>query len=116
MSSPNPKNWQQRLQDLEAELNQTTPHSTRPEQGNDQDNASNTYSRVMGNLMGRSSTWLRGLSTPAKVAVLAGTMLGGLVMVSMVLRLVQLAVQLAILAAIGYVGYRFILAPKEPKD
>jgi len=109
MSSPNPKNWQQRLQDLEAELNQTTPDS-----GQGQDNG--VYDRVVGNLLGRSSTWLRGLSTPAKVAVLAGTMLGGLVMVSMVLRLVQLAVQLAILAAIGYVGYRFILAPKQPKD
>ncbi len=112
MSSPNPKNWQQRLQELEAEMNQTTPHSARSDQ--DQDNG--VYNRVVGNLMGRSSTWLRGLSTPAKVAVLAGTMLGGLVAVSMVLRLVQLAVQLAILAAIGYVGYRFILAPKQPKD
>ncbi|MCS6813512.1 MAG: hypothetical protein NZ772_08075 [Cyanobacteria bacterium] len=112
MSSPNPKNWQQRLQDLEAELNQSTPDAVHSRPGKGQ----GSQPAMLDDLVTRSNTWLQGLSTPAKVAVLAGLMVGGLVVVGMVLRLVQLAVQLAILAAIGYIGYRFILAPKSPKD
>lgn len=112
MSSPNPKNWQQRLQDLEAELNQGMPDvvPSRSRRGQE------SQPWMLDDLMTRSNTWLRGLSTPAKVAVLAGLMVGSLVVVGMVLRLVQLAVQLAILAAIGYLGYRFILAPKSPNE
>jgi hypothetical protein len=112
MSSPNPKNWQQRLQELEAELHQ--PSSTPP--FTEQHQSTNSGDRSLDNWLARSSAWLSNLSTPAKVVVLVGTMVGSLLVVGMVLRLVQLAVQLAILAAIGYVGYRLILAPKPPKD
>ncbi len=107
-------NWQQRLQELEVEVNQTTPGTevkfTVPEPLKAMADPAQYQ-----NLIDRLLPWFNNLSQTTKVAVAVIGALVAFVVLRSVLQLVAAAASLAILGIILYLVYRFLIAPK-PTD
>ena len=107
-------NWQQRLKELEVEVNQTTPATevkfTVPEPLQ----AMTDPARYQ-NLIDRLLPWFNNLSQPGKVAVAVVGAVVAFVVLRSVLQLVAAVASLAILGMILYLAYRFLIAPK-PTD
>ncbi len=107
-------NWQQRLKELEVEVNQTTPATevkfTVPEPLK----AMTDPARYQ-NLIDRILPWFNELSQPSKVVVAVVGAIVAFIVLRSVLQLVAAAASLAILGIILYLVYRFLIAPK-PTD
>jgi anti-sigma-K factor RskA len=107
-------NWQQRLQELEVEVNQTAPATevkfTLPEPLK-----AITDPAQYQNLIDRLLPWFNNLSQISKVVVAVAGALVAFVVLRSVLQLVAAAASLAILGIILYLVYRFWIAPK-PTD
>ncbi len=131
MKSSNDPDWQQRLQELEAEVNQNSGQSPNqsPEQNNGQNN--NNSESTSGNytsytiperlksmtnpalyqpLLDRTLGWFNTLPQVGKIAVVV---VGAFVTFSVlrsVLQLVAAIASLAILGVLLYLGYKFLVA------
>ncbi len=98
------KQWQQRLEELEKEVNdtfETTPIRLK--------NASQTLETTVN----RFRLWYQGLSTPIKAIVVIGGILVIFSLLNMVLKLVASLISLGILAIIFYGLYKFVISPQK---
>jgi len=95
-----PDPFQQELQRLEAEVNQTR-------------SATSPSSQESASPVTKASQWLSELPQSGKVVVTVLAVVVGLAVISTVLQLVGLAIRLAVLAAIVYGIYRLLIAPKQ---
>jgi len=115
MKSSDNSNWQQRLKELEVEVNQTKPATevkfTVPEP-----------LRVMSDpaqyrtLIDRILPWFNNLPQGSKVIVAVVGALVAFIVLRSVLQLVVAAASLAILGIIFYLVYRFLIAPKSTEE
>lgn len=98
MGSSNQSDWEQKLRDLEKEVNNTInePLPVRPFNPNGE--ASQPIQRLLG--------WYQGLSSPAKVGVGAVAAILALFVLNSVLKLVASLIAIAILSIILYGLYR----------
>ncbi|ACK67565.1 conserved hypothetical protein [Rippkaea orientalis PCC 8801] len=104
MSQQNPQDWEQRLRDLEAEINEEVePVPVRPFDPN-QDSKS-PFVRAM--------SWYQGLATPAKVGVAGIGIIAALSVLNTVLRLVTSLIMLGIVTAIFVALYKAFLSNKS---
>lgn len=95
-------NWEQKLKDLEAEINAETP-SVRPFNPNEDQES----------LLRRVATWYQGLGTPAKTGVAIAGVLIGLSVLNSILKLVTSLIVLGILGFILYGLYRALIKDKS---
>lgn len=130
MKSSNNSNWQQRLQELEAEVNQTAGQSSEQNQrqtngqNNNPESTPGNYTsytipeelKAMANparyqpLLDRTLLWFNTLPQVGKIAVVV---VGAFVTFSVlrsVLQLVAAIASLAILGVLLYLGYKFLVA------
>lgn len=134
MKSSNNSNWQQRLQELEAEVNQSSGQSSEqsPEQNQRQSIGQNNKSestpgnytsytipeelKAMANptryqpFLDRTLVWLKTLPQVGKIAVVV---VGAFVTFSVLRSVLQLVAAIASLAILGillYLGYKFLVA------
>jgi len=135
MKSSNNPNWQQRLQELEAEVNQSGGQSggqspeQSPEQNNGQNN--NNSESTPGNytsytiperlksmadparyqpLLDRTLVWFKALPQVGKIAVVVVSAFVTFSVLRSVLQLVAAIASLAILGTLLYLGYKFLVA------
>lgn len=101
------QNWEQKLQQLEAELNQT--HSTMPiesQQPQSQTPAVENFRRLRHQIR----DWFNGLPKVGKIAVAAIALVFGFSVLRTIFQLVVSIVSLAVIAGVVYLGYKFFIA------
>jgi hypothetical protein len=104
MSHQNPQDWEQRLKDLEAEINgETEPIPVRPFYPNEE--AQGLFVKVQ--------NWYQGLATPAKVGVAIVGVFLSLSLLNGILRLVSSLIAIGILGVVLYGVYKAFLANKS---
>lgn len=127
MKSSNNSDWQQRLQELEAEVNQSSGQSSAQNNGQNNNNSESTPGNYTSYtiperlksmadpvryqpLLDRTLMWFNTLPQVGKIAVVV---VGAFVTFSMlrsVFQLVAAIASLAILGALLYLGYKFLVA------
>ncbi len=104
MNEPNPQDWEQKLKDLEADMNrEVEPSPVRP--FNPHENAEN--------LLTRGALWFKNLPTPTKVFV---AVVGALVTLSVlngIVKLVASLITVVILGIVLYILYKTLLASRS---
>jgi hypothetical protein len=105
MNSPNKQQLDQKLQQLEAEINQHSTHSSSVENSGSLESTKNQF-----------LNWYKELPQMGQIIVLIGGAVVGLSMLGVVFQLIRLAVSLAILGVLGYVGYRFFWASQSSQN
>lgn len=138
MKSSNNPDWQQRLQELEAEVNQSSGQSggqspeQSPEQNNGQNNGQNNNPEsTPGNYtsytiperlksmadparyqpwLDRTLVWFKALPQVGKIAVVVVSAFVTFSVLRSVLQLVAAIASLAILGTLLYLGYKFLVA------
>lgn len=101
------QNWEQKLQQLEAELNQT--HSTvrmESQPSQPQTASAETFHR----LRRQVRDWFDRLPKAGKIAVAAIALVFGFSVLRMIFQLVVSIVSLAAIAGVVYLGYKFFIA------
>lgn len=109
------QDWERKLQEIEAEINQAPPKppvQTQPgqpltSQGNDSPSISSLLKQV--------TNWFNSLSRNARVIVVSAAAIVGFLVLKTVFQLVASVISLAILGAILYLVYKFFVASKAPK-
>ncbi|MUL37651.1 hypothetical protein [Gloeocapsopsis dulcis] len=114
MNSQPDQELEQRLQQLEAEINSPTspPVVAQPQQPV----SPTDQPSVVPIVLYRFVNWFKGLSNVGKLIVVAVAFFVGLAILRIVLRLVAAAISLAILAVLLYFAYRFLSARTSDKS
>ncbi len=106
MSQQNPQDWEQRLRDLEAEINQEAePTPVRP--FNPDEDPKSPFVRL--------NSWYQGLSSPAKVGVAVVGAIVALSILNSILRLVSSLIVIGILGAVFVGLYKAFFIDKSSK-
>ncbi|MEC4984903.1 MAG: hypothetical protein SAJ37_04190 [Oscillatoria sp. PMC 1068.18] len=116
MNSQENQNWQQKLQELEKEVNQdySSPTSYNSEPGKPLQTQSET-SADFSDAIAKLQNWFASLPTAGKVAVVAIAAIVGFSLLRTVLQLVASLISLAILGVVLYLLYKFFIAPQSPE-
>ncbi len=102
MDNQGKKDWKQRLQDLEAEINQTIPEKA-PQMPI-------ALSERIRKLLVSAREWFNALPTPGKAVVVIGGGLAGLSLLNTVLHLVTSLLTIGALGMVIYLLYKFFVA------
>jgi hypothetical protein len=113
MSSFKPSDWEQKLRDLEKEVNGSVnsplPNTPLPVRPFNPDSDSPQ-------LLNQALAWFQGLTAPAKVVVAVGGIVLALTLLNTVLKLVASLIAIAIMGVILYALYRAFIASNAEKD
>lgn len=113
MNSRPDQELEQKLQQLEAEINSpTSPPVVAPQQPVSPTDQSSAVPTVLY----RFVNWFKGLSKVGKLIVVAVALVVGLAILRIVLRLVAAAISLAFLAVLLYFVYQFLSARTSDKS
>jgi anti-sigma-K factor RskA len=113
MDSQNQQNWQQRLQELDIEVQQA------PNENQSQNASTATPSDSSMQLQAKwtqISTWFNQLPTVAKVVVAIIALSVSFSLLKMVFQLVSALIGMAFIGAVLYGVYRFAIAPQSSKS
>lgn len=108
MSSSQPTDWEQKLRDLEKDVNDSV-QATLPVRPFNPDADAPPLSQ-------QAIAWYQGLSSPAKVAVAVGGTLLALMVLNGVLKLVASLIAIAIMGVVLFALYRAFVVSKTEKD
>jgi hypothetical protein len=108
------RDYERRLQELEAELNKDKPLSSGEIPFRQPLERYINRSQIE-SIRNRVVNWFDILPKPAKVAVVAIAAMVGVSLFLSVLRLVASLISLAILGVILYLVYKFFVTPQSPK-
>ncbi len=116
MNSQEPKNWQQKLQDLEEQINQqmSTNSASRADSQDPLPNANIKWDNLNQKLE-KAKTWFGNLNSPAKAVVAIASIVVGFAVLGTVLKVISSLVSIAILGVLLYLLYKFFFAPQTPK-
>ena len=109
MNSQENQNWEQKLQELEAEVNQTTPMPP----VNESKPPTTTENTALKESLSQVKTWFDSLPSIGKVAVAVVAAIIGFSLLRTVLQLVTSLLTIAILGVFLYLLYKFFVAPKS---
>jgi anti-sigma-K factor RskA len=109
------QDWERKLQELDAQINQSNPPSPTIETEPGQPLQVQTKeSQSIQPLFNKIANWFQGLPGAGKVAVVAVAALVGFGLLRSVLYLVASLISLGILAGLVYLAYKLFIAPKSP--
>ena len=112
MNTQENRDWQRKLQELEAQINQaSSPSTVQPQPGQPLRNLFKD-SKSIQSLLNQVTNWFNGLSGTAKVVVISFAALVGFAVIKSVLQLVASLVSLAILGVVLYGVYKLFVADK----
>ena len=107
MSTESEREMQQRLKDLETEINsQSVPDY----QVQKIPNRSKSRFASISNVAAQISQWFKNLSKTAQIAVLGTGFFISLAMVQAIFKLLSAAISLTILVVLVYLGYKFFVS------
>lgn len=96
-------NWEKKLEDLEAEVHQTTPLVVENEV-----NEPPAEPSPFSSLVWQAQQWLKAMSPPVRIAVIGGGVLILFSILNTILKLATAVVSLAVLLVLIYWGYRLL--------
>jgi hypothetical protein len=99
MDPQNNFDLEEKLQQLEKEINGSNPSEVKP---NSPSSLSTFYDR--------SLEWFKALSKGGQVAVFIGSAILGLILIKILVGLISLSIGLGLMAVFLYLGYKFFLA------
>ncbi len=116
MDPQEPKNWQQKLQDLEQQINQQM-------NSNSTSNTDSQYPLPNANIkwdnlnqkLEKAKTWFGNLNSPVQAVVAIAGIVVGFAVLGTVLKVITSLVSIAILGVLLYLLYKFFFAPQTPK-
>lgn len=123
-----PSDWQRRLQELELDLDREARDraQTHGTQTQSQQSASDAHfsdtpltadtQAKLSSLYQRAQLWFQNLPTVGKAVVGLGAVVLGLSVLQTVVRLVTLAISLAILGVLGYFAYRLFFSGQQEQS
>lgn len=118
MNQPN-TDWEKRLQELEAEINdntqqqQTSDQKTNFSAPSPLNTGSENFSQQLQGIKGQVQRWFQGLPLIGKVIVVAIGIGVSLSLLKTVFQLLTSVLTLAIIGGLGYVGYKVFIANKN---
>ncbi len=107
--------WQQRLEDLETEINQNSSipkieiHPTQPISSQEKGAA------FISSLGKKIKNWYDGLASTGKIVFTVAALLVGFSLLSSVFKLITALISIAVVAVILFVGYKFFIESEEQK-
>ncbi|MFB6277477.1 MAG: hypothetical protein ABEI32_15175 [Halothece sp.] len=123
MNQPNSQtDWEKRLQELEAEVNEeTNQQKTSAEQSYVADSSplnsnSNQFSNQVQNISSQVRRWFNELPIVGKVIVVAVGIGISFSLLKTVFQLITSLLTLAIIGALGYVGYQVLIKSKNSNN
>ncbi|PSO49530.1 MAG: hypothetical protein BRC33_06590 [Cyanobacteria bacterium SW_9_44_58] len=123
MNQPNSQtDWEKRLQEIEAEVNeQSNQQTTSAEQSYVADSSplnsnSNQFSNQVQNISGQVRRWFNELPIVGKVIVVAVGIGISFSLLKTVFQLITSLLTLAIIGALGYVGYQVLIKSKNASN
>ena len=112
MPLPNEKDLKQRLQELEAELNQSSSAPSSPKVTVEASRSPDSKEISLMEIASSVMSWFSGLGTTGKVIAGVVGAFAALTLLKVTVTLVSTVVSLVALGLIGYVAYRVLIAPK----
>jgi hypothetical protein len=109
------RDYEQRLQELEAELDQDQTLPSVSNQAGQPLQPLIRQSQSEKSVLKQVTNWFNNLPSPGKVAVVVVTVLISFSVLRSVLQLVASLISLAILGAIVYLVYKFFVTPQSSK-
>ena len=107
MSTESERELQQRLKDLETEINSQSVPEYKAQKI---PNTSKSSFASMNNVAGQVTRWFKNLSKTAQIAVLGTGSFISLAMVQAIFKLLSAAISLTILVVLVYLGYKFFVS------
>jgi hypothetical protein len=123
MTTPEPQNWQERLQDLKIDLDATKQKIF--DGSNVEAENLNEVEVDYSNFLGLDAlkqgyqqfvTWFNEIPSSGKLLAIAGGGLLSLTLIKTVFQLISSLITLSVFAAIVYLVYRFWIAPKSTEQ
>jgi hypothetical protein len=114
MNSSNNQDWEQKLKDLEAEINQTSAAKQKePETVRSHVEIHNA--QQITNWLNSARDWFQSLPSVGKIAVGVGTAMIAISVLTTFIKLVSSLISVAIVGALIYMGYKFLVSSSETK-
>lgn len=108
--------WQRRLQELEQDIDRKLGDRTQSQDTFDTTSLPEQTQTTISSLYQQAKTWFQTLPTIGQVAVGIGAVVLSLSVLQTVMRLVTLGISLAVIAVVGYIGYRLFFAPSDSPE
>ncbi|MGD1850999.1 MAG: hypothetical protein ACFCBU_10445 [Cyanophyceae cyanobacterium] len=112
MPQPNENDLKQRLQDIEAELNQPGDVPSSPKVTVESPRSPIPKEMHLGAITSSVISWFRGLGSTGKIVAGVVGIFGLLTLLKVTVTLVSTVVSLVALGVIGYLAYRVLIAPE----
>jgi hypothetical protein len=114
MSSSNQQEWQRKVQDLKSKVNSAPQEPIIPEILSSIDAELREGTNLQEKIQ-NTQNWFEQIPASAKVAVVVGVAIIGLMLLKTVFQLVTSVVTLAVVGLALWLVYRFVITPKQPE-
>ncbi|KPQ40084.1 MAG: hypothetical protein ACLFM4_08150 [Phormidium sp.] len=108
--------WQRKLQELEQDIDRKLGDRTQSQDNFDTTSLPEQTQTTISSLYNQAKTWFQTLPTIGQVAVGIGAVVLSLSVLQTVMRLVTLGISVAVIAVVGYIGYRLFFAPGDSPE
>ncbi|USR90146.1 hypothetical protein NEA10_15005 [Phormidium yuhuli AB48] len=108
--------WQRKLQELEQDIDRKLGDRSQSQETFNTTPLPEQTQTTISSLYHQAKTWFQTLPTIGQVAVGIGTVVLSLSVLQTVMRLVTLGISLAVIAVVGYMGYRLFFAPNDSPE
>lgn len=105
--------WQRKLQELELDIDRKLGDRTQSQDSPNTTPLPEQTQTSISSLYNQAKTWFQTLPTIGQVAVGIGAVVLSLSVLQTVMRLVTLGISVAVIAVVGYIGYRLFFAPGD---
>jgi hypothetical protein len=113
MNSPNNQDWEQRLKDLEQEIDRTTSPESAEHTETVRPHVEIDPSQKITAWLNSARDWFNNLPTAGRVIVGVGAIAIGFSVLNVFLRLISSLISIAILGGLLYLGYKFLVTSSK---
>jgi hypothetical protein len=115
MNSSNNQDWEKKLKELEAEINQTSTSTSEKQTEPVKPHVEIANAEQITNWLNSARDWFNNLPSVGRVAVGVGGALVGISVLSTFIKLVSSLVSVAIVGGLIYVAYKFFIGSAQEK-
>jgi hypothetical protein len=113
MNSPNNQDWEQRLKELEQEIDRTTSPESAEHTETVRPHVEIDPSQKITAWLNSARDWFNNLPTAGRVIVGVGAIAIGFSVLNVFLRLISSLISIAILGGLLYLGYKFLVTSSK---
>jgi hypothetical protein len=113
MNSPNNQDWEQKLKELEQEIDRTNSFESEEKTEAVRPHIETDLSQKITTWLNLARDWFNSLPKAGRVIVGAGAIIVSFSVLNTFLRLISSLISLAILAGLLYLGYKFLVTSSK---